>query len=369
MKQPKILLTGATGFVGGATLAHLLEHHPDIPLIVLARSNEEETANTRVRKSLARFVDDPVILNRLGICEILDADITDARSLETPLLDDVTHVLHLASNTNLRAVRGVRHTNLFGGLILAHRMRRVPGLRRYIHVGTAYICGENQHRVVTEMMYPRVRARHFTEYTSSKAECELLLQSTAPELPLIIARPSIVLGHTRLGCRPTSSIFWFFRACDALRRLTCPLESVDDVVPVDWVAQALAHLLFKPELKYDCYHLSAGHISSVPWTEIARVLAQCYGERPDEPYRIVSYAEINREWHHLREKLGSQDDELILNALEIYYRFMSLKSEIFENTRIMEEGVPPPPKLTSYLARCAEIPAGKTVYQQLLDDV
>jgi nucleoside-diphosphate-sugar epimerase len=140
--------------------------------------------------------------------------------------------------------------------------------------GTGFIvCGEKSERAVHEDVYPRRRARHFTEYTASKAECEMLLEGTAPELPLVVARPSVVAGHTRLGCLPSSSIFWFYRACDALRRLTCPLDSYDDVVPVDWVADALLLLLFKPNLRHNRYHVSAGAGSSVSWREIATVLA------------------------------------------------------------------------------------------------
>lgn len=76
----------------------------------------------------------------------------------------------------------------------------------------------------------------------------MLLESTAPELPLVVARPSVVVGHTQLGCLPSASIFWFYRACDALRRITCPLDSRDDAVPVDWVADALLFSSEKPNL-------------------------------------------------------------------------------------------------------------------------
>ena len=128
-------------------------------------------------------------------------------------------------------------------------MRRVSGLKRFLYVGTAYICGEQSQRIVREDDFPRYGVRHVVEYTASKAECEMLLEATAPELPLVIARPSVVIGHTKLGCLPSASIFWFYRTADLLRRLTCPLDTFDDVVPVDYVADALLHLLFKPELR------------------------------------------------------------------------------------------------------------------------
>jgi nucleoside-diphosphate-sugar epimerase len=389
MPTPTILLTGATGFIGGATLAHLLESRPECRVLLLARDRGSQSAADRVRSSLARFVGLEQAAARLRSCEVISADLANPSSLgisqldeathvihlasEKKLaakrLDDVTHVLHLASNTNLRSVRGVRHTNVLGALMLAHRMRRAPKLQRFLYVGTAYICGENSERLVREDMYPRLRARHFTEYTASKAECEMLLESTAPELPLVVARPSVVVGHTRLGCVPSASIFWFYRTCDLLRRLTCPLDSRDDAVPVDWVAAALVFLLFKPALRHRRYHVSAGEGSSVTWEEIAAVFARCYGERPENPYSVVDIPTILGERERIHALCGPGDVDHILTALPIFYRFMEINAEIFDNTRLLDEGMLPPPELTSYLHLCASQPSNRSVYDQMLDDV
>ena len=389
MAAPTILLTGATGFIGGATLAQLLALRPDCRVLLLARDRGPDSAADRVRQSLARFVGPERAAVALRSCEVIAGDLTNPASLGTnqfdeathvihvasekklaaERLDDVTHVLHLASNTNLRSVRGVRHTNILGALSLAHRMRRAPRLQRFLYVGTAYICGDGSERVIREEMYPRLRARHFTEYTASKAECVMLLESTAPELPLVVARPSVVVGHSRLGCLPSASIFWFYHACDRLRRLTCRLESRDDAVPVNWVADALLFLLFKPSLRHRRYHVSAGEASSVAWADIASVFARSYGERPDDPYQVVEIPTILRDDQRLAQMLGPGDVDHLRAALAIYYRFMEINAEIFDNTRLLEEGMPPPPKLTTYLHLCATQPSDRSVYQQMLDDV
>jgi nucleoside-diphosphate-sugar epimerase len=388
MAAPTVLLTGATGFIGGATLARLLETRSDCRVLILARDRGPESAAERVRYSLARFVGLDRATDLLRSCEVISADLTDPahlgigrlevathvihlaseKKLAAEPLDDVSHVLHLASNTSFRSVRGVRHTNVLGALALAHRMRRVPRLQRFLYVGTSYICGADSERVVREEMYPRLGAVHFTEYTASKAECEILLETTAPELPLVVARPSVVVGHTRLGCLPSASIFWFYRACDLLRRLTCPLDSRDDVVPVDWVAEALLFLLFKPVLRHRRYHLSAGETSSVTWEEIAAIFARCYEERRDNPYQMVDIPTILRERDRIEKLLGPGDVRHLMIALPIYYRFMEINAEIFDNTRLLEEGMNPSPKLTSYLELCARRPADRSVYEQMLDD-
>ena len=368
MTVPTILITGATGFIGGATAAQLLLRHPPGRVLLLVRGRTQEEAEGRVRRSLARFADAGALDAALRRCEVLRGDLTDPQALADPRLDAVTHVLHLAANTSFRSVRGVRHTNILGTLALAHRLRRAPGLVRFLYVGTAYVCGASPPRVVHEDDYPRPDVRHLVEYTSSKAECELLLERTAPEVPLVIARPSVVVGHTQLGCRPSASIFWYYRAVDLLRRVPVPLDTHKDIVPVDYTAEALLLLLLKPELLHRRYHVSAGEAGGVSWREMAAAFAECYGERPENTYRVADFPTLVRERGRLRELLGPGDEERLLQALEPFFRFSACGVEAFDNRRLLDEGLPPPPRFTDYLRVCATQPPGRSVYEQMRDD-
>ena len=73
-------------------------------------------------------------------------------------------------------------------------------------------------------------------------------------MPLTIARPSIV-GHTRLGCQPSSSIFWVFGMALMLRKFMCSLEDNIDVIPADYCADALVMLMNSETLENDVSHL------------------------------------------------------------------------------------------------------------------
>jgi nucleoside-diphosphate-sugar epimerase len=368
MAVPTILVTGATGFIGGATAARLLLEHPDCHVLLLVRSDTPDQAAARLRKSLARFPDSALLEPGWRRCGILPGDVTDPEALADPRLDEVTHVLHLAASTSFRSVQTVRHTNLLGTLTLAQRLRRVPGLVRFLQVGTAYLCGAEPPRVVHEEDYPRPDVRHLVEYTHSKAECERLLERSAPELPLVCARPSVVVGHTRLGCLPSASIFWYYRTVDLLRRTPVPLDTRKDIVPVDYAAQALLLLLLKPSLRHRRYHISAGEAASVSWREMAAEFARCYGERLDNPYRVVDHPTLVRERGRLRGLLGPGDEERLLKALEPYFRFSACGVEAFDNRRLLDEGMPPPPRFTSYLRTCAALPPDRSVYDQMRDD-
>ena len=49
-------------------------------------------------------------------------------------------------------------------------------------------------------------------------------------------------------------------------------------------------------------------------------------------------------------------------------RFPKAWKYLLANRRLLEEGMPSPPKFTSYLPLCATLPADRSVYQQMLDD-
>src|ERR1044071_2634733 len=133
MGAPVVLVTGATGFLGGAALSQLLLSGPQCRILLLLRSDSAERALARIARSVGRFTQDAGIESALRRCEMICGDLTDRLTVQDPRLDDVTHVLHLAANTSFRSVRAVRHTNILGTLGLAHRMRRAYHLQSIVY--------------------------------------------------------------------------------------------------------------------------------------------------------------------------------------------------------------------------------------------
>jgi nucleoside-diphosphate-sugar epimerase len=300
--------------------------------------------------------------------EVLVGDLSEGKALSDARLKEVTHVLHIAGETSFRSSRRAQQTNVTGTLALAERMRKVPGLVRFVHVGTAYICGARPPPLVHETDYPRAGVSHLVEYTRSKAECELRLERDFPDLPLVVARPSVVVGHTQLGCGPSASIFWYYRAVDILRRVPAPMETRKDIVPVDYVAKALTFLLFNQSLRHQRYHISAGEAAGVSWAEMAEVFARCSG-RLSEAYHLADFASLTRERARLQELLGAGDEDLLLRALEPFFQFSAEVLALFDNRRLLSEGMPAPPRFTDYLPVCIASSRDRGVYQQLLHDV
>ena len=131
----------------------------------------------------------------------------------------VKHVLHVAASTSFGNSRAIRTTDVGGALSVAKAMRG-RDLERFVYTGTTAICGASPKPVIHEDDYPSERAAHLVAYTRSKAEADRQLAEQFADLPLVLARPSIVVGHTELGCKPSGSIFWVLRAVEVPRFIT-----------------------------------------------------------------------------------------------------------------------------------------------------
>src|SRR4051812_19734809 len=95
-----VLLTGATGFLGGAAAASLLLNPRVKQLLCVVRPLAGSSEQERLARSLRRFVDESVLKHILPRALVIRGDICDASTYEEPLLDRVTHVLHAAAHTS-----------------------------------------------------------------------------------------------------------------------------------------------------------------------------------------------------------------------------------------------------------------------------
>lgn len=79
--KPTILVTGATGFLGGALAADLLATPEWESVLLLVRAEDLSHAYQRVLRSLARFTSDLELLGRLKPEQVLAGDFTQPGAL------------------------------------------------------------------------------------------------------------------------------------------------------------------------------------------------------------------------------------------------------------------------------------------------
>ena len=269
----KILLTGATGFLGSHLAARLL--HDGHYVTALARSSKSAPAKSRVEDVLrevgrSRFenlhvVEGDISLSDLGLNE------TAKRRIVT----STEEIWHCAASLSFEQENReeIFRMNVDGTRHLLDLVKQTP-TRRLQHVSTAYIAG-NRPDVALETDID-VGQTFKNTYEESKCRAELLVadEHRKGALAASVYRPSIVIGDSRSG-RVTHfhGVYAFIRALwaslERLRRrmpgtttVTLPLRVLGrenqtlNFVPIDYVVDGMMEISRRPDSVGGTYHLA-----------------------------------------------------------------------------------------------------------------
>lgn len=364
----RLLITGASGFIGAALAARLIDTPRWDKTLFLIRADNREDGLARLAHVLRRHNVDEDHLDRLHLSQILCGDLNNvAKWGEDPRLEGIKDVVSSAAVASFGKHPSIWPTNVDGVMDMARLLHKRCKLRRFLHLGTAMACGRQAPNPVPEGYDGGEDTEHFLEYTASKYEAERRMREELPGLPLVVARPSIVVGHTRLGCAPSGSIYWVFRIARALKCFPCELNQRIDVVPVDYCAEALHLLLDKPKLAHDSYHISAGPARASTFREIDINAAKAMGISPMMDYQRKPFGEIAKMQNRFDDLLGHCNKRIMLRAIRAYGDFSEL-GMLFENQRLLAEGMSPPPKFSSYVGLCETTSQGHSIAEQMRFD-
>jgi thioester reductase-like protein len=258
-----ILLTGATGFLGMETLARLLERGDD-EIVLVVRAADAGAARNRLDDVLARLYDNPGrAANRVSVVcgDLLEPGLGLSREDSARLRESVDRIIHCAASISfdlpLEQARAINVEGVARVIELAREIAAGEGLRRIVHVSTAYVSGRHTGSFREEDLDVAQQFRNTYERTKHEAE---QLWREASELPAVVARPSIVVGHRTSGWTPAFNvIYWPIRAFERglLDEVPARADSIVDFVPVDYVTDGMLALLDDPGA-HGTYHLVAG---------------------------------------------------------------------------------------------------------------
>ena len=333
----------------------------------LVRGATAEAGAERLRETLRKFAVEEAEIAKLRVDQVICGDLADVQSFENdPRLGSVDVVINSAAVTSFGKHPQIWPVNSEGTAAFAAAVHKHGRLQRFVQVGTAMAVGPRPENPVLEIAEPGVDVRHLVDYTASKIEGERRLRAL-PGLPLVVTRPSIVVGHTKLGCAPSGSIYWVFRMGMKMRAFMCPLDAHIDVIPVDYAADALIHLALKPALAHDLYHISAGPLGSCSFREIDHAVAPVMKRLPISDFQHLPYDGFVAMQGQFKEFFGPCNRRLMLLAIKLYGGFAGL-GMVFENSRLLAEGVRPAPRFDSYAALCQRTSAGISIADQMLPD-
>jgi thioester reductase-like protein len=262
-----ILLTGATGFLGMEFLARAVQDD-NADVICVIRAEDDAHAARRLDATLSSLYGDdvPGAVSRLtavaGNLELPGLGLGHAAT--ALVLAHVTRIVHSAASITfdlpLDEAWAVNTSGTAHVLGIAERLHALGRLERHVHVSTAYVAGRHEGTVAEEDRTIAGPPRN--TYEQTKREAEALVHAAADAgLPVVIVRPSIVVGDSRTGWTPAFNVlYWPLRALSRGLLDTVPADPAGlvDVVPVDYVADAIAYLATTPEPVGGTYHLTAG---------------------------------------------------------------------------------------------------------------
>jgi nucleoside-diphosphate-sugar epimerase len=364
-----ILITGATGFLGGATVVEAIKAGLAPRLLLLVRAPDAAQGLERLLNQLKRLGAGDRELTQLHLQQVLCGDLSELDSVAGDArLARVSTVIHCAALATFASHPSLEKINVDGTLALAALMQDRARLRRFLYVGTAMACGTHSE---TDNSIPEIanlslaEEDHLVPYTRSKAIGERLLRQRFPELPLVVLRPSIVVGHTTLGCTPSQSIFWVFMAWQKLGALTASMNDKIDVVPVDWCAGAILHLALKDTLAQQVFHLSAGAQSSRSFRQIDGALAAVgLGNMCGRDYDQITVGQIDRLLPRIKIRMPDCAPRLLTRALKLYGEFARL-NYVFSNDNLLAEGVRSAPPFTDYIGLCVATTRHISIAEQM----
>ncbi len=279
MNQPpadnsRVLLTGATGFIGHYLLADLLRRQ--VRCAVLLRSPLD--------RSTRRLAD---MLCELGV--VLDEQLSSGQvvlltgdlvcGLPDPTGQGIRSIIHTAASTRFESdpMGEPKRTNVTGTFALL-RWAQTHGINDLHLVSSAYRCGKAHCQVRETIEGERPEFHNPYERTKWQVEraCETWSHA-APGRTLTVYRPSIVVGEYATGRATKFSGFYLSaRASQILAEQHdgAPRTSVgggcvrvslrirgragdrQNIVPVDYVTAMIAHAVTDRRLHGRVYHLT-----------------------------------------------------------------------------------------------------------------
>src|SRR5438067_1823646 len=247
-------VTGATGFIGRFLIGNLLKRGK--PIYVLVRkSSQKKLVELRSRCGASEkqviAIPGDLAKKNLGVGE------ADARQLA----GKIDHFFHLAAIYDLKAsaeaqqranVEGTRNAVEFAKSIAAGCFHHVSS----IAAGGLYdgVFREDMFEEAEDLDHPYFRTKHDAE-AIVRRECGR---------PFRIYRPGFVVGDSKTGyIDKIDGPYYFFKAIQKTRDMLPPwMPTIGieggriNIVPVDFVADALDYLAHKKGLDGQCFHLT-----------------------------------------------------------------------------------------------------------------
>ncbi|MGH9274803.1 MAG: SDR family oxidoreductase, partial [Acidimicrobiales bacterium] len=266
------LVTGATGFLGGQLVERLLAD-PEAVVHVLVRDGSRGKLASRARRwnggDRVRPLIGDLLLPHLGV--------DDATVKE--LHGTIDHLVHLAALYDMTTDDATNEAVNVGGTASVVELANRLEVGCLHHVSSVAVAGDYP-GTFTEDMFDEGQPLT-SPYHRTKFEAEKIVRTQA-KVPWRVYRPAIVVGHSQTGeIDKIDGPYYLFETIRRLANLPSPMRLVapnlgdTNVVPVDFVADAMHHLIHAPGLDGQAFHLASPRPQ--PVTSVFNAFARAAG--------------------------------------------------------------------------------------------
>jgi NAD(P)-dependent dehydrogenase (short-subunit alcohol dehydrogenase family) len=247
-------VTGATGFIGKRLVKALLARRGSTVHFLLRRESEAKV---------------PALLEYWGVAKgravPVYGDLTEkkfglATEARKPLEGQIDHLYHLAAVYDLSAdAESQVQVNVEGTRNMVEFARAI-GAKHVHHVSSIAAAGLYE-GVFREDMFDEAEGLDHP-YFMTKHESEKIVRSECKQ-PWTVYRPALVVGDSKTGeMDKIDGPYYFFKLIQRMRQILPPwFPSVGleggriNIVPVDFVVNALEHISHQAHTEGKCYHL------------------------------------------------------------------------------------------------------------------
>ena len=247
-------ITGGTGFIGRFFINKLKQREGDI--YVLTRPGSEhkfEALQQRFGENSDRLkaVSGDLTQNLLGL---------DDKAIGS-LKGNITHFCHFAAVYDIGASAEAQSATNIDGTRNAIQLAKALDAGCFQHVSSIAAGGLYKGTFREDMFEEAENYDH--PYFATKHESEGIVRKEC-EVPWRIYRPGMVMGHSKTGeIDKIDGAYYFFKSLQKLRKVLppwVPLIGIEggkfNVVPVDYVVDAMDHIVHKDNYDGACFHLT-----------------------------------------------------------------------------------------------------------------
>jgi NAD(P)-dependent dehydrogenase (short-subunit alcohol dehydrogenase family) len=252
-----VFVTGGTGLIGRAVVQRLLRRGVHVTLMLRSDAHERRAEEIEMLAAMTggghgslRLVTGNLTEPRMGLSEEGLASLSESG-----------HCFHLAALYDIEAApEAIERVNVEGTRNLLSALREADFRGRLHHVSSIAVAGDYAGTFTEAMFEEGQRLPHV--YHRSKLESERLVRESG--FDHYIYRPSSVVGDSKTGAIDRiDGVYYSFGAIQKLSqalprwlRLPVPhIRGAFNLVPVDYVAEAMVHIAFS-DIDARVFHLA-----------------------------------------------------------------------------------------------------------------